>query len=152
MLMHRLFTLFSIALAIISSAVVASETSEYQSPQNVAGATTVDVQQAKQLFDKGVTFIDVRNPRLFQRKHIPNAHHLDLKEGFSEKALLDIISKEQPMVVYCSGTKCSRSSKAASLAISWGFTQVYYYRGGIIDWKAAGYPMVGTQITPSPGN
>jgi 3-mercaptopyruvate sulfurtransferase SseA len=27
------------------------------------------------------------------------------------------------------------------MAVSWGFEKVHYFRGGIVDWKNAGYPV-----------
>jgi len=114
---------------------------EYRSPESVDGAVTVSVEQAKALYDQGVAFIDVRNPRLYVREHIPGAHHLDLKHGFSEPALAAVVGREIPLVIYCSGVKCRRSYRASEMAASWGFEKVHYFRGGIVDWKNAGYPV-----------
>jgi rhodanese-related sulfurtransferase len=114
---------------------------EYSSPGHVEGSVTVSVEEAKALYDKGVVFIDVRNPRLYAGGHIVGAHHLDLKNGFTEDAVADLVSRDQPVVIYCSGVKCSRSYRASARAVSWGFTKVHYFRGGIVDWKDAGYPV-----------
>jgi rhodanese-related sulfurtransferase len=92
------------------------------------------------MFDQGAKFIDVRNPRLYARKHIPGAYHLDLKYVFSEETLGAAAAKDEPIIIYCSGVKCSRSYRAAEKALSWGYQKVYYFRGGIVDWKNAGYP------------
>lgn len=113
----------------------------YRSPESVEGATTTSVDQAKSLFDKGVKFIDVRNPRLYAKKHIPGAHHLDFKNVFTEQTLASVAERDEPVVIYCSGVKCSRSSRASAMAASWGFSQVHYFRGGIVDWNNAGYPV-----------
>ena len=110
-------------------------------PLEVEGARTVAVEEAKRLFDAGVPFIDVRNPRLYARRHVPGAHHLDLKYAFTEETLNAVVAKDQPLVIYCSGVKCSRSSRASARAVSWGFTKVHYFRGGIVDWRDAGMPM-----------
>jgi len=114
---------------------------EYSSPENVEGSITISVAQAKVLFDKGVVFVDVRNPRLFAKGHIVGAHHLDLKNGFTEDALTSLVEREEPLVIYCSGVKCSRSYRASAKAVSWGFKQVNYFRGGIVDWKESGFPI-----------
>ena len=114
---------------------------DYRSPESVDGAVTTSTEQAKTLYDKGVAFIDVRNPRLYSRKHIPGAHHLDFKNVFTEQALSAVVDRKEPLVIYCSGVKCSRSSRASAMAVSWGFSKVHYFRGGIVDWKNAGYPV-----------
>jgi len=114
---------------------------EEKAPESVEGAVTISAEQAKAMFDEGVVFVDVRNPRLYARKHIPGAHHLDLKSAFDKASLEAIIDYEEPVVIYCSGAKCSRSSRAAAFAVSWGFKKVHYFRGGIVDWKNASYPV-----------
>jgi rhodanese-related sulfurtransferase len=114
---------------------------EYRSPESVDGAVTTSAEQAKALYDQGVAFIDVRNPRLYARKHIPGAHHLDFKHTFSEQALAAVVDRGELLVIYCSGVKCRRSSRASEMAVSWGFEKVHYFRGGIVDWKNAGYPV-----------
>ena len=133
-----------------STAVQAGSNKAYRSPEHVEGAITTSVEQAKALFDEGVTFIDVRNIRLHTRKHIPGAHHLDLKYAYSEEALAAIAKRDQPIVIYCSGVKCSRSYKASTSAVSWGFTRVHYFRGGIVAWKNAGYPLKYADPQPEP--
>ncbi len=116
-----------------------ADKSEYRSPEHVEGAITTSLQEAKKLYDQGAVFIDVRNPRFYAKGHIPGAFHLDLKNNFDESKLDGVAKKDQPIVIYCSGAKCSRSSRASAKALSWGFSKVYYFRGGSADWKKAGY-------------
>lgn len=119
---------------------LSSAQAEYRSPEAVEGAITISAEQARVMFDQGAAFIDVRNPRLFARKHIPGAHHLDLKHVYSEETLGKVAARDQPIVIYCSGVKCSRSYRAVEQALNWGYQKVYYFRGGIVDWKKAGNP------------
>ncbi len=118
-----------------------AEDSGWRAPAEVPGATTVTVERAKELFDAGVAFIDVRNPRLYARRHVPGAHHLDMKDVFGPDTLSAVVAKDEPLVIYCSGLKCSRSSRASEMAADWGFQKVYYFRGGIVDWRDAGMPL-----------
>ena len=114
----------------------------YFSPESVQGAETISLQQAKDMFDAGHVFVDVRNPRLFKRKHIPGSFHLDLKNGYEKTALEKIVKKDQPVVIYSSSVHCPRSYRAVAMAVSWGFTQVKYFRGGIVAWKKALLPFI----------
>jgi rhodanese-related sulfurtransferase len=120
---------------------VSAEKSEYRSPEQVEGAISTSVVQAKELYDQGAVFVDVRNPRLYTKKHIPGALHLDLKHDFDEEKLAAIAEKNQPIVIYCSGVICSRSYRASEKAVSWGYSKVHYFRGGIAEWKKAGHPV-----------
>jgi PQQ-dependent catabolism-associated CXXCW motif protein len=46
-------------------------------------------------------------------------------------------NKARPLVFYCLNTQCWMSYNAALRAIHMGFTQVYWYRGGIEAWQQA---------------
>jgi len=109
------------------------------SPETVDGATTVSTQEAKQLFDRGITFIDVRSNRDWEAGRIPGAIHIELKHELTDESLGAVVRKDQPVVLYCNSIGCMRSSHASQKAVSWGYTKVYYYRLGFPDWKRAGY-------------
>ncbi|MEE8548431.1 MAG: rhodanese-like domain-containing protein, partial [Alphaproteobacteria bacterium] len=111
------------------------------SPTEVEGAVTVSPAMAKALLDRGVPFVDVRGDSPWNLGHIPGAVHLELKKVFGEATLSAVVGGDQEVVIYCSGPKCLRSSKACVKAVSWGFTNVYYFRDGLPGWKAAGYPV-----------
>ncbi|MCX7556603.1 rhodanese-like domain-containing protein [Xanthomonadaceae bacterium JHOS43] len=44
-------------------------------------------------------------------------------------------NKAKPLVFYCQSTQCWMSYNAALRAINMGFTQVYWYRGGVEAWQ-----------------
>ena len=139
----RVVTRIAFALLMISLAPVSQAANpDFRAPLSVAGSVTISLKQARAMFDAGEVFIDVRNPRLFKRKHIPGSYHLDLKNGFEKVALEQIADKAQPVVIYSSGVNCARGYRAVALAVSWGFTNVQYFRGGIIEWRNARYPFV----------
>jgi len=121
---------------------------DYRSPEEVPGTTTITAEEAKNLYDEGVAIIDVRNPRLYARRHIPGAHHLDLKTAYNEDALAALAGKDDAIVIYCSGVKCSRSYRASEQAVSWGYKKVKYFRGGIVDWRNAGYQVESSAVEP----
>lgn len=110
------------------------------SPETVDGATTVTVKEAKTLFEDGVLFVDVRKDTDWEAGRVPGAVHLELNSVFSEKTLLgELESKDEPVVIYCNGPKCPRSSAACAKAVKWGFTKLHYFRLGYPGWKQAGY-------------
>jgi TolB-like protein len=76
-----------------------------QTPEGpeVKGATTVDAPTARALFDRHVTFVDVRNMRHWSKGHIPGAVHLPFYTVFSESQLSKIVSKDQEVVIHCGG-------------------------------------------------
>jgi len=132
----QVFLIAGLGLALAGGAFADEELS----PETVEGAATVTPQEAKGLFDNGVLFVDVRKDTDWKAGRIPWAVHLELKKVFSEKALLgELKSKDKPVVIYCNGPKCPRSSIACAKAVEWGFTKLYYFRLGYPAWKQAGY-------------
>lgn len=112
-----------------------------QSPQTIEGATTVDTAQARSLFDQEAAFVDVRKDSDFDAGRIPGAIHLELKSKFTADSLAGEVKKDEPVVFYCNGHSCMRSSTASRMAVEWGFSKVHYYRDGFPAWKAAGNPV-----------
>lgn len=49
-------------------------------------------------------------------------------------------NRSVPMVYYCLNNQCWMSYNAALRAVNMGFTQVYWYRGGVESWAQAGLP------------
>ncbi|MDP1896803.1 MAG: rhodanese-like domain-containing protein, partial [Sulfurimicrobium sp.] len=49
--------------------------------------------------------------------------------------------KNTAMLLYCDGTHCWKSYKSALMAVRDGYKNIYWFRGGFPEWKAAGYPI-----------
>lgn len=111
-----------------------------ESPLTVDGAITIDAAKAKELFDDGALFVDVRKDKDWAAGRIPDAEHLDVKSKYTEEALGQHAKKDERIVLYCNGASCMRSSTASKMAVDWGYQNVYYFRLGFPAWKAAGYP------------
>ena len=56
-----------------------------------------------------------------------------------------IKTKSTPVAFYCNGVKCGRSVVAARIALKCGYTKIYWYRNGFMDWKEKGYPYITTK-------
>ena len=59
--------------------------------------------------------------------------------------------KGRPMVLFCVNPLCWLSYNAALRAVSLGYTRVYWYRGGVEAWRAAGLPTARTPVGPEAG-
>ena len=130
------------ALALFAGlALSTSQALAEDSPLTVEGARTVNATEAKALFDKGVTFVDLRTDAAFDAGRIPGAVHLEFKTNFTDETLGKEAKKDQEVVLYCSGPTCMRAPEGSKKAVSWGFTKVFYYRGGFPSWQKAGYPV-----------
>ena len=99
----------------------------------------VGIETAKELFDRGVLFVDVRNPDDYKNGHIPGAIHVDVRDSTFEAKFVEVAKKNQEIVIYCKGSSCSRSPLAISKAKSLGFEKLYYFKSGCPGWKYAEY-------------
>ena len=52
--------------------------------------------------------------------------------------------KARPMVFFCASSQCWLSYNAALRAVAAGYGRVYWYRGGVEAWAAAGLPTART--------
>ena len=52
----------------------------------------------------------------------------------------------RPMVFFCANSQCWLSYNAALRAVAAGYSNVYWYRGGIEAWTAAGLPSARTAV------
>ena len=85
------------------------------------------------------TIIDVRTPEEYAAGHIEKAMNLDYN---SETFRIDInkLEKNKTYLIYCRSGR--RSGMALSIMKELGFREVYNMLGGIIEWEAAGLPVV----------
>jgi rhodanese-related sulfurtransferase len=101
----------------------------------------VGVETAKELFDRGVLFVDVRNDDDYKNGHIPGAIHINVRESTFEAEFEKAAKKDQEIVIYCRGSSCTRSSLAISKAMKLGFERLYRFKKGYPGWKSAGQPI-----------
>jgi len=94
-----------------------------------------------------VVVLDVRTPGEFNKGHLAGAINIDWNAGNFEKQMI-LIPEDKPVYIYClSG---SRSASAAKKLARQGY-KVYALEGGIIKWRAAGFPVTENRVSASPG-
>jgi rhodanese-related sulfurtransferase len=99
----------------------------------------ISLDQAKDFFDNGVLFIDARDEGYYEAGHIKGA----MRNGFLMELVFNIEekqSKNDPLVVYCGDPGCGDSEDLAYDLKDSGFTKLYVFKGGWLEWSAAGYP------------
>ena len=110
-------------------------------PEEVAGATTIDTAEAKRLHDEGALFIDLRRQRERAEGTIPRSRYLELRRVFNETQLKAASPEGRALVMFSDGLSCLRAAKGAERAVGWGYSKVYYYRGGFPAWKGMKLPV-----------
>jgi len=81
--------------------------------------------------------LDVRTPEEYAEGHIKGAKLIPVQ--ILAEHLKDV-PKDKQVYVYCHSGK--RSARASKLLAKNGFTNIENIEGGIVAWKAAGYPVV----------
>ncbi|CAN7296277.1 tetratricopeptide repeat protein [Pararhizobium sp. LjRoot235] len=109
---------------------------------SVAKTIKIDVAEARTLLDRGVPFIDVRAPQNFDNGHLPKAINLSLVTDLSKESLAKVASKEDELAFYCQGRRCNYAAFASAKAHAWGYTHIYYFAGGLLEWEDEGFPLV----------
>lgn len=130
--------IYSAILAYIILVAMVSGCLSGTTPAEKARYVDVSVQQGKEMIDSGEVFIlDVRTQEEYNESHIMGSTLIPVEE-------LDIRFKELPrdkkILVYCRTGK--RSVTASDILVKNGFTQIYNMKGGITEWKNAGYEVV----------
>lgn len=111
-------------------------------PTVFAGIKMVDVAEAYTLWKgKKVIFLDTRPKAQFDTEAIPGAVWLDADKLLDDPTLANSLDKSKEYITYCSGIICRRAPGGALQLQSMGFKNVRYFRGGMPDWKAKGYPV-----------
>ena len=110
-----------------------------EAPMEVDGAMTVNVLQARYLYERGAVFIDVRPTREWSWGHVHGALHYDLAGRFDELARPDW-PRNMPLVIYCDSDVCPHGAEAVRMAVSWGYRQVFYFREGYFAWQLLDFP------------
>ena len=106
------------------------------------GVVTVDADQAHRLHSEGAIFLDIRRQNDWQLGHIKEAVHLDFFSNFIDLKNSDRFKPQSPIVIYGNSTESVDAAYAATVAVNWGFRQVYYLREGYFSWLVKDYPSV----------
>jgi rhodanese-related sulfurtransferase len=142
--MKKFATLVAGASLLFSTVVFAVDT-----PTSLAGAEVVDAAKVKSLIASGAKVVDFRAAVEYAEEHIKGAINLPYKEKsakvFDYDASLDKVDlsklpadKSEAMIGHCGGFECWKAYKGLDQAVKVGYKKVYWFRGGMPEWKAAG--------------
>lgn len=123
------------------------------SPLGLDGATIVNAGEVKELQARGVPIIDARISPEYEAGHLVGAHSVPYAEKSAKSINFNPLQdhfdlsrlpadKNAAIAFYCNAGACWKSYKAATTAIRAGYRKVYWFRGGVPEWKEKGYPIV----------
>lgn len=128
-------------LLLFSSFVVAEKK---DAPESLDGTTKVSAEDVIDLIESSddLVVIDARKNSDREKGWIEGSVGLPNTETNADSLAKVLPSKNTPVVFYCNGVKCGRSYDAAKIALGHGYSKIYWFRGGIIEWEAKGLPVV----------
>jgi rhodanese-related sulfurtransferase len=122
-------------------------------PESVNGATRVSAEEVAQLEKQGVTIVDTRTQKEYDSEHVRGAilapyverslKEIDFDGKKDDFTALNALPKDKPLVLMCNGTECWKSYKATRTAVDAGYTKVYWFRGGMPEWREKHMPVDG---------
>jgi len=132
-----------VALVAGDAPVSSPETAKIVSPEYVPGTTRINAEELIELMWEvpQLTLIDSRITSDRSEGFIEGSISLPNTETSCESLEAVIPDKSAPALFYCNGVKCGRSAKAAKISIDCGYNQVYWFRGGIEEWKQKKFPL-----------
>lgn len=144
---------YQILLFGLMSLVACQSKSQQSTAVESSPTTTTDQNQSEKIFKildsegfmqkleatPGAQLIDVRTEGEVATGHIANARNINLQSP-DFKDQLSTLDPSKPVFVYCA--RGSRSGQSAEILKKMGFQEIYDLKGGIIQWKSSGLPVV----------
>lgn len=113
-------------------------------PESVPGAVIVGAEQVVELIlaKPDLVIIDSRKKSEFTKGHIEGA--ISLLNTEMQRADLEarVPDKATPILFYCNGERCLRSSDALHKALEWNYRNLFWFRGGWKEWTDKRLPVV----------
>jgi rhodanese-related sulfurtransferase len=123
-------------------------------PDAVKGATRVSAEEVADLARQGVTIVDTRTQKEYDSEHVRGAilapyvekslKEIDFDASKDDFSALNALPKDKPLVLMCNGTECWKSYKATRTAVAAGYKKVYWFRGGMPEWREKHLPVDGS--------
>ncbi len=113
-----------------------------RTPETIPGSTRVDAEELIGLVERLPRLVIIDSRIRGDRKQGYIEGSLSLPDTETDCASLARLLPDpaQPVLFYCNGVKCGRSGHAVTIAITCGYRNVYWFRGGFQEWRAKGYP------------
>lgn len=131
--------LLFLSIALFSNNVLATKA---DTPQHLEGTTRISAEELLELVEAkpNLVIIDARIQKDRSEGYIESAVMLT-NVDMTEANLAEVVpDKSTPIVFYCNGAKCGRSVDSSKRAVEWGYTEIYWFRGGWEEWSGKGLP------------
>ncbi len=136
----------NITLAILLTTLIPQtlKATEDELPDTISGTKTINAEELIDLATEteSLILIDARLRSDHKQGFIEGS--VNLPNTLTSCASLKEFTNDesQPLLFYCNGPKCERSTQAVQIAQSCGYQNIYWFRGGMDEWKKKHYPYI----------
>lgn len=113
-------------------------------PESIEGAKTVNAEGTIEMIQNNsdLVLVDARITKDRSHGYIEGSNTLaDIDTTCASLAKI-IPTMSTPALFYCNGVRCGRSVKSIRVALSCGYDNLYWFRGGYDEWIEKGYPYI----------
>lgn len=141
--MENILRLLIVFVSMLLSSTLYAEEKPY-APETIEDVTTVSAEQVIDMIltNPNLIVIDSRKKAEYLKGHIEGATNIlntMLKAEDLEQLSAD---KNNAILFYCNGSRCLRSSDSINKARDWGYTNLFWFRGGWKEWTEKRLPVV----------
>ncbi len=115
-----------------------------KTPEFIDETTRVSAEELIDLVEStpDLVIIDARKKSDYEKGHIEGAHSLPNTDTTKDTLANLVPSKDHSVLFYCNGVNCGRSVESCKKAIGWGYSNIYWFRGGIEEWLFEDLPVI----------
>lgn len=137
----RILAILSLSGGMLSTSLAEEEVLQ---PESTPGAQTISAEELVRMMrvTQGLYVIDARISTGRKKGYVEGSQHLPDIDTNCESLKNTLPTLDTPVAFYCSSEKCGRSLNAVTIAMKCGYSKLYWFRGGFVEWKAKGYPYV----------
>jgi len=134
---------FIFLLSVVVSTLLNASEKPY-APDSIPGAVILTAEEVVDLIlaNPELVVIDSRKKTEFLKGHIEGAINILNTEMLPEELERVAPDRSTTLLFYCNGERCLRSSDAIGKALGWGYTNIFWFRGGWNEWTEKRLPVV----------
>jgi rhodanese-related sulfurtransferase len=113
-------------------------------PEKISGVTTVTAEQLIEILmsENAPLLIDARIREDREFGYIESSISLPDIETNCDTLSKVSADKSKPLIFYCNGVQCGRSVVSIKVALSCGYHNLSWFKGGFGEWKEKGYQYI----------
>ena len=114
----------------------------------------MSAEEVVELAKQGATIVDTRSQKEYDSEHVRGAvlasylekslKEVDFDASKDDFSALKTVPKDKPVIFFCNGPECWKSYKASRAAVAAGYPKIYWFRGGMPEWREKHLPVDGT--------